>query len=394
MNICFVYPTLFNPMRGGIERVTDILTKALLKRGYTVLYLHNKRDDALAGYDFPAPVYYFPHVDYHDPRNVEFYHNFLRSHRVDVVVNQCGNFGDSVLYLDVPKGVKTVSVLHSNPLLSYDHLAADILQPRNNTPVEYVKLLGRIVLYPRLRREYLEGRRWQINYLSEHTDVICLLSWQFKPEIERLASEANCETALRKLRAIPNPNTYSTVEYAKFRKEKLLLYVGRLDRGQKRPDRLLAIWKKLYKKYPDWQMVVVGDGPERSGLEKRSRQMERISFVGFQDPVEWYKRAGMFCMTSNFEGWGMVLVEAMTFGVVPLAFDSYASVRDIITDGETGYLIPPYDIDEYARKLGEIMDKDESWLADMGARCRDSVRRYSIKKVVDQWEQLFKELKS
>lgn len=393
MNILFCYPTLFHPMRGGIERVTDILARELLRRGYNVFYLHNKRDESLMDYDYPAPVSFFPEVDFRDNRNVPFYHDFLTGNAIDIVVNQCGNFSDSILYLNVPAGVKTISVLHSNPLLNYAHLPSEVLKLRKRTFMEYLKLAGRFILYPRIKRVYLESCKWQVDYLSSHTDVICLLSGKFKPEMELLSNKNNIGTVFHKIRVIPNPNTYEIKDDAKFNKEKILLYVGRLDKGQKRPDRLLKIWRKLYRRYPDWQMAVVGDGPEKSSLVRKSRDLERISFVGFQEPGEWYRRSAIFCMTSNFEGWGMVLVEAMAHGVVPLAFDSYASVHDIIDDGRNGFLVTPFSINEYAEKLAKLMD-DDAQRERMSRNCLHDVQQYSKENIVNKWEQLFKELKS
>lgn len=380
-------------MRGGIERVTDILAKELIKRGYNVFYLHNKRDESLMDYDYPAPVGFFPEVDYRDNRNVPFYHDFLKENRIDIVINQCGNFNDSILYLNVTAGVKTISVLHSNPQLNYAYLSSEVLKLRKNTLGEYLKLAGRFILYPRIKRAYLKRRKWQIDYLSSHTDVICLLSGKFKSEMELLSNKDNINVVLNKIRVIPNPNTYEAEEEAEFKKGKILLYVGRLDKGQKRPDRLITIWKKLYRSYPDWQMVVVGDGSEKSSLVRKSKSLERISFVGFQEPGEWYRKSAIFCLTSNFEGWPMVLAEAMVNGVVPLAFDSFASVHDIIDDGRNGFLVTPFRINEYAEKLAKLMD-DDAQRERMRGNCLHDVQQYSKGNIVNKWEQLFKELKS
>ncbi|KAA3702213.1 glycosyltransferase family 4 protein, partial [Bacteroides salyersiae] len=84
--ILFVYPNEFNPQLGGIERVTDLLTKELIERGYDVKYLNVVKSGI--EYKFPAPVFYFPSQMVKDPINTVFYKQFLKEQKIDIVVNQ------------------------------------------------------------------------------------------------------------------------------------------------------------------------------------------------------------------------------------------------------------------------------------------------------------------
>ncbi len=171
------------------------------------------------------------------------------------------------------------------------------------------------------------------------------------------------------------------------------MYVGRIEWRQKRVGRLIDIWKRIYKKFPDWELVIVGDGPIRQTLEQKALKMERVVFTGWQDPEPFYRDASILCLTSDFEGWGMVLTEAMTFGVVPVAFNSYAAITDIIDDGKNGLLVPPFSHKEFARKLGSLM-KDEELRREMSKNCVQYVRRFDIQNVADEWENAFDRLKS
>ena len=384
--ILFVYPTLFHPRVGGIERVTDLLTKEFLKLSYRVLYLHNIHNLGLLDYDYPAPIYYFPKADYRDVDNIAFYHDFLKEHEVDVVINQCGNFGDSHLYLNIGNniGVKTLSVLHSNPLINYDHLPSEVLVLKEKSLIGVLKLCGRFFLYPKIKREYLKRRCEHFEYLQKSTDRICLLSESFTNEL------SSCVHTLNKdiISSIPNPNSYDICSYEK---KKQLLYVGRLDKGQKRPDRLLSIWKKLYRDFLDWNLVIVGDGPERKSLERKASKLERVSILGFKDPLPYYQESSIFCLVSNFEGFGLVLTEAQSCGTIPLAFDSYASVRDIIKDGETGFLIRPFSLKDYESQLRLLMS-DNNLRNEMSKNCLLSVQRFSLANIVKQWNDLIQSL--
>lgn len=106
----------------------------------------------------------------------------------------------------------------------------------------------------------------------------------------------------------------------------------------------MRIWEKVEKACPGWHLDIVGDGPDAELLKDSAQKLglSRIVFHGFQNPGPYYSRASIFCMTSTFEGFGLVLVEAMQHGCVPIAFDSYPAVRDIISHGENGILIPPF----------------------------------------------------
>ena len=97
-------------------------------------------------------------------------------------------------------------------------------------------------------------------------------------------------------------------------------------------------------------------------------------------------------MTSNFEGFPMVLPEAMSFGVVPLAFDSFPAVSDIIIDNKNGFLIPPFSIKQYVKKI-EILINNDSIRQEMAQEGVKMVQNYSVENIVRQWEILFYRLK-
>lgn len=89
--------------------------------------------------------------------------------------------------------------------------------------------------------------------------------------------------------------------------------------------------------------------------------LKRITFHGFLDPVEFYKRSRCLLMTSNFEGFGMVLVEAMQYGCVPFAYNSFESLTDIIDNGYNGFIIPPFNTDKYVEYLYQYAISSEDY---------------------------------
>lgn len=382
-NICFTYITPFHPDRGGIGRVTHTLTKELQRRGYNVFYLIYPCSITVRHeYDYPAPLEYLPSSECLSQENIDAYFDYLKRNEIDVVINQSGNFSDSRLWCKAQElGVKVISVLHSNPWVAYKYLwDTDIVPLKSSGFKEQLKRVARILLYPRIKRGMRQSRIDQFKYLLPNTDIVCLLSKHFYPELSEICS--GFET---KYRAIPNPNAFcsDTVDFS--HKKKTLLFVG-LFSPPKKEECVLKLWKRIYRDFPDWNLVIVGDGPLNrvKRLKNLASKTERVSFVGLVPSYEYHRQSSILLMTSGYEGWGMVLTEAMQCGAVPIAFDSFASVRDIIEDGVDGFLVTPFDLDEYERKLRVIMS-DDSKRSQMASSAMENVKRFDIEKVADQW---------
>ncbi len=140
-----------------------------------------------------------------------------------------------------------------------------------------------------------------------------------------------------------------------------MLFVGRLTYADKRVDRLLRIWAEVSKHNPDWSLHIVGDGKDRPNLEKLAGELalKNITFHGYCDPAPHYESASVLCMTSTFEGWPQVLVEAMSSGVVPIAFGCTDGVREILGDGR-GVLVEGFDEKAYAAGLHRLLQDRQS----------------------------------
>lgn len=391
-NIVFTYITPFHPNKGGIGRVTHSLTLELQRRGYNVFYLIYPCGITVKyEYDYPAPLSYLPSSDLLSEENIIFYRDYIKTNQIDIVINQSGNFDDSRLWLKAKDwGAKVISVLHSSPWVSYKHLWKEIYPLRNSSKIEKFKRIARIVLYPRIKYRLRKSRERQFRMLLPQTDIVCALSKNFFQELDEI-----CPGYEKKYQAIPNPNSYRLEEIntGHVKKKKQLLWVG-LFCTEKNPFLAIKIWKRLYRDYPDWEFVIVGynkNGHWQERMESLSKGIPNIRFVGYQDPLPYQLESSIFCLTSSYEGWGMVLTEAMQCGAVPVAFNSFASVTDIIDDGRNGILIKPFSIKEYENKLRQLMDNPEM-LSQMSRNAQQDIEKYSVENVVDQWEELFKEL--
>lgn len=380
MNIVFAYPTGLNPQKGGVERITDIIAKILLKRGYTIFYLNWKREQD--NYEYPVPVIDLPSSNLEDPNNLEVYNRFLKENRIDVIINQHGLYEGTYFLSQVKvQNVKIISVLHSDPFGYYNHLFADLMTLRDSSIKEKVKRVARFFLYRKVKKIIHRSLVNHYTFIQEHPQYVCLLSESYKERLEEY-----CDLPDNYFISIPNPNTYENIEIIPH-KEPILLFVGRLDNRSKKLFTLIDIWYRLCKLYPQWKLIIVGDGPDKDVLINKAKDISNIEFKGYQDPREYYEKASIFCMTSIFEGFPMCLTEAMQFGCVPIAFDSFSAVYDIIKPGETGELVKSFDKKEYVGKLIHLID-DETYRKKLSKNAFQYVKRYDIANILPKWIKL------
>lgn len=380
MNIVFAYPTGLNPQKGGVERITDIIAKILLKRGYTIFYLNWKREQD--NYEYPVPVIDLPSSNLEDPNNLEVYNRFLKENRIDVIINQHGLYEGTYFLSQVKvQNVKIISVLHSDPFGYYNHLFADLMTLRDSSIKEKVKRVARFFLYGKVKGIIHRSLVNHYTFIQEHPQYLCLLSESYKERLKEY-----CDLPDNYFISIPNPNTYENIEIIPH-KEPILLFVGRLDNRSKKLFTLIDIWYRLCKLYPQWKLIIVGDGPDKDVLINKAKDISNIEFKGYQDPREYYEKASIFCMTSIFEGFPMCLTEAMQFGCVPIAFDSFSAVYDIIKPGETGELVKSFDKKEYVGKLIHLID-DETYRKKLSKNAFQYVKRYDIANILPKWIEL------
>lgn len=176
-------------------------------------------------------------------------------------------------------------------------------------------------------------------------------------------------------------------------KEKTVVYVGRVEFIDKRVDRLMRIWKRVCHEVPDWQLVIVGDGAYRAALETEAQSLLRVSFVGQHSDVSpFYQRAAILCLTSAVEAWGLCLMEAQSYGVVPVAFGCSAGVRCLLEpSGVNGMLVEDGDEEAYAQALLTLMRSPEK-LKKMQQNVLRKAAAYDFRIMGQKWFELLQHL--
>lgn len=178
-------------------------------------------------------------------------------------------------------------------------------------------------------------------------------------------------------------------------KHKRVIAVGRYT-YQKGFDLLVEAWRLVAFKHPDWSLHVYGEG-DRTELEQRIKELDLTkSFManGKTDSIiEKYLESSIFVLSSRYEGFGMVLTEAMSCGVPPVSFACPSGPRDIITHGVDGLLVENGNIDKLAENICTLIENEDLRKV-MGGNARESVKRFRKEVIMAEWKQLFEELMS
>ena len=197
----------------------------------------------------------------------------------------------------------------------------------------------------------------------------------------------------RRIQVIPNAAPEWTAVDMPAR-ERTVLAVGRLH-SQKGFDLLLDAFARSQIADDGWSLVLLGDGPERDTLVSMAEGLgvaNRVRFVGITDePRSWMNRCGIFVLSSRFEGFPNVLLEAMATGAPCIAFDCPSGPSEIIEPGANAMLVPPGDVAALARCLEALAQSPET-RAHLGANACTVTEKYSAPRITDAWESLLMRL--
>lgn len=197
---------------------------------------------------------------------------------------------------------------------------------------------------------------------------------------------------LQNILVIPNFSNVQQCEESNG-KNRLAISAGRLE-SVKGYDRLISAWASVALKYSDWQLEIWGEGSLRNQLQRQIETLQLSSVVHLKgvshNMSEVYVRSSFFVMSSLYEGFPLVLVEAMNCGLPCVSFD-ITGANSIIEDGKNGFLVPDNNIDALASACMKLI-KDETLLEDMGKQAHISSTRFSKPKVMQKWLNLFEAL--
>lgn len=351
--ICFLEPVISHS--GGTERVGIMIANELAKRGHEVTIL--------SFWDYGAPFFT---VD--------------ESITVDCLLNPKKEGKLFRTYIYPVLKLRDYIVKHNfNVLIDIDSVLA-YWSVRSLYGLSCKHIVWDHFNYVHAQTE--RRRVKALHLIRHHADRLVLLTKQDESMYIDAGFPGNM------VEVINNPTPFENVSPSP-RSEHIVLAVGRLT-NQKGCDRLISAWSRICNNVGDWKLVFVGSGELHQQLVEQASNagIRNIQFIGTTQNVEaWYDKASIYALTSRYEGFPMVLLEAMSKGLPIVANDCLTGPRELVLDGKNGYLVSDGDIDNFANKLLSLIN-DRAKQDVFSQNALVMINDYHIKPIVDHWEAL------
>jgi glycosyltransferase involved in cell wall biosynthesis len=365
MKILYVVPNINN--EGGVARVLAIKTNYLIEKwdyqidiltqnkgNFPLFYEYNKK---ISLYDIPLNGNPFQFLKAYRKSISEH----LNSTKPDVIV-VCDNGFKAFL---IPFIIKT-----KIPIVLEIHSSLTIEEQENNSS-SFSRIAANLITYFK-------------KFSAKKFD-------KFIVETNESIREWDIQTGI----VIPNPLWFSSDKVSDLKSKKVIA-VGR-HVYEKGFDRLLKIWQKVVLNHPDWHLDIYGKSDEKLELQKLATSLNINNNVTFFDPVKAinlkYQEASIYLLTSRFEGFGMVLIEAMESGLPCIAYDCPCGPRAIITNNDDGFLIENGNEIDFVSAVETLINNDKKRI-EMGKKAIFSSSKYNIDEIMPLWDTLFKNIKT
>lgn len=355
-NVCFLIGNLNNS--GGTERVTSLIANKLCEDNRYNIFILSLWEGQKPFFSLNANIKTYSLYNIKPSFKKQLFptikkiRNFVKDNQIDVLIDV-----DSILC------VFTVPALMG---LTINHICWEHFNFKTNLGSRY-RDLGRFLA-------------------TKFCDYIVVLTKKDKEF---------WEDGIKNIRAriivIPNPTPYEYNNYIPNFDNKIVLAVGRLT-FQKGFDLLLQAWKQVVSVKEDWKLQIVGNGEDESKLKNLANQLNITDSVEFipatKNIVEYYQSASIFCLSSRFEGFGMVILEAMSFGLPVVSFNCEVGPDELVEHHKNGLLAEPLNITDLSDCILEMMNIDNANYTKLSETAYKFSQQYSLEKIKDIWEKL------
>lgn len=386
LKIFFTLTVSFNPNEGGVQRSTFKMGKYFHEQGHKVYYFSLEKEGHVNA-EFGSLLFSDESGGINNQSNRVQLTQLLDDIKPNIVINQMPPEKELRNLLFESKKVlkfKLIGCLRNSLFKVKDDLR---FTAKNALPNVIFTLFDHKLGLWFLFKVYKVKFRLRLRDVLKKHDYYVLLAPPNKIELEYYVGKYCAE------KVFIIPNSIPFVDSEESVKEKIILHVGRLTIEQKRSDLLLPIWKQIQSRLPDWKFLIIGDGDYKSEMEEQivSENIKNVELKGFKSPEEYYQKASLFVMTSAFEGFPNVILEAQSYGLVTFAFNTYQVLPWLVNDKKDSILIKPYDIDEMADRIIDLVEKPKD-LEKMSCNALNNADQFTIDNVGKIWVDFFNKI--
>lgn len=352
---------------GGAEHVAALWARGFVERGHQVSMVLCCPKNTPITFSIPVGVrlyYMYQKISYllysrfhNDKYQIYKYRKIIKKEHPDVIIGVLQPFTE---------WARKASLGMNIPIINTEHNAFEL---PDDAPV--------------MRKKKLE-LKYKLNHNYQQVTV---LTDADKRCVKHLISNVS---------VLPNPLAYQPQKTVPT-KEKIILAAGRLDVWQvKGFDLLIEAWCQIAGQYPDWKLCIAGqdNNNAKDYLESMINENAKgqVAFLGFRkDMLAVYQQASIFVLSSRYEGFGLVLIEAMSQGCAPIACDFNGRQSEIITSKDEGIVCPVNDRVALAEAIKEMIENKE-YREHVQKKAIERSRYYSLNNTMDRWGDIFKKM--
>ena len=387
MRLLLIITQPFDPTGGGVQRSTAKIASYLNAKGHDVAVF----SFANTNHQPTSDVRFFQAHEkgrQFNVNNLVFFKEWLDRNKFDCIINQMPyEHAIGAVLVEAQKSQKFLLLgCLRNTLFSVKLNLGNYV--KNAVPSLLQQFFNNYLGKKLLLLKHKQKHRADLKKILDTYDYFVMFGPPNQKELEYFVGDYKSH----KTAFIPNsiPKVLPEVP----RKEKRILWLSRLSYGQKRADLILPFWKKVMHEFSDWQFDVVGAGDAFDDLKEEivRDRIPRITLHGKQPPDVFYKRAPIYIMTSAFEGFPNTLIEAQSYGCVPVVYDNYPICSWVIEHNTNGKLVAPFKVKDMADHVKDLIADYRSTESMMDAALKNA-RRFTIDNVGKKWLSLLEEKK-
>ena len=350
---------------GGAERAAALWAKGFVDRGHTVGMILNCKKNTPVTYEVPENVKIYNVYNFLASRiQIKFGINYFHIYKVRAIINEF-NPDVAIGVMQPWAEIARKATIGGNTIIIHtDHSTLDL--------PEYAPKAKK----KRLKYRYSHNNNYPITVLTN-------------------ADKEWVKGIFKNVSVLPNPIAFEPVNDIP-QKDNIILAAGRLDGWHTKGfDLLIKAWGAIAKDYPDWKLQIAGKGKSKSREYLQSiaddyNLNSQIEFLGYKDDMApIYQRSSIFVLSSRYEGFGMVLIEAMSQGCAPIACNYKGRQREIITSENEGIICPVDDEQSISIAIRKMIE-NKSYRVLTQQNAIERSKNYNLDNIMERWTTILK----